>query len=151
MALTFLLVLTSVPQPEVELTTGPVSARSLVDHYVNLLRTRQLRAGAAVYFLMFLGMSLYADGGFLATKPYAAGGAYIDRMSDFCGPCRYDPRKRTGEDACPYTAGYWAFLERNEARLRGNHRMRRSIQGMHRLTDLDALVDQERARGSGAP
>ena len=52
----------------------------------------------------------YADGGVMTTKPYAAGGAYIDRMSDYCGGCRYDPDSASGEDACPYTAGYWAFL-----------------------------------------
>jgi deoxyribodipyrimidine photolyase-like uncharacterized protein len=50
-------------------------------------------------------------------KPYTAGGAYIDRMSDYCGGCRYDPRARLGEDACPFTAGYWAFLERNREQL----------------------------------
>ena len=64
-----------------------------------------------------VGLSQHADGGVLATKPYASGGAYIDRMSDYCGGCRYDPRKRLGEDACPYTAGYWAFLDRVRPRL----------------------------------
>ena len=59
-----------------------------------------------------VGMSQHADGGVMATKPYAAGGAYIDRMSDYCGDCRYDPKVRVGEDACPFTAGYWAFLDR---------------------------------------
>jgi deoxyribodipyrimidine photolyase-related protein len=87
----------------------------------------------------------------MSTKPYAGGGAYINRMSDYCGGCRYDPKVRVGDDACPYTAGYWAFLERNEDRLRANHRMRRPMQGLDRLSDLDALVEQERARGSQAP
>ncbi len=98
-----------------------------------------------------VGMSQHADGGVLATKPYAAGGAYIDRMSDYCGGCRYDPRKRIGEDACPYTAGYWAFLERNRERLAGNHRMRRPLQGLDRLKDLPLVVEQERDRGTAAP
>ncbi|MFI7597321.1 cryptochrome/photolyase family protein [Actinoplanes sp. NPDC049681] len=98
-----------------------------------------------------VGMSQYADAGRMSTKPYAAGGAYIHRMSDYCGGCRYDPKVRVGDDACPYTAGYWAFLERNEDRLRANHRMRRPVQGLHRLVDLDALVEQEKARGSRAP
>jgi deoxyribodipyrimidine photolyase-related protein len=98
-----------------------------------------------------IGMSQFADAGRMSTKPYAGGGAYINRMSDYCGGCRYDPAVRVGDDACPYTAGYWAFLERNEERLRDNHRMRRPIQGQHRLADLDALVEQERARGSRAP
>ena len=56
-----------------------------------------------------IGMSQHADGGVLATKPYASGGAYINRMSDHCGDCAFDPRKRVGDDACPFTAGYWAF------------------------------------------
>ena len=95
-----------------------------------------------------VGMSQHADGGVLATKPYASGGAYIDRMSDYCGGCRYDPRKRLGDDACPYTAGYWAFLDRTRDRLAGNHRMRRPLQGLDRLKDLPAVVEQEQQRGT---
>ena len=98
-----------------------------------------------------IGMSQYADAGRMSTKPYASGGAYINRMSDYCGGCRYDPKKRVGDDACPYTAGYWAFLARNEPALTGNHRMRRPLQGLHRLADVEALVEQETARGSSAP
>ena len=98
-----------------------------------------------------VGMSQYADGGRMSTKPYASGGAYINKMSDYCGGCRYDPKVRVGDHACPYTAGYWAFMARHEQRLAANHRMRRPVQGLHRLTDLDALVEQEQARGSQAP
>jgi deoxyribodipyrimidine photolyase-related protein len=98
-----------------------------------------------------VGMSQHADGGALATKPYASGGAYIDRMSDYCGGCRYNPRKRLGDDACPYTAGYWAFLDRTRDKLAGNHRMRRPLQGLDRLSDLPAVVEQERLRGIEAP
>ncbi|TQS40410.1 cryptochrome/photolyase family protein [Cryptosporangium phraense] len=98
-----------------------------------------------------VGMSQFADGGRMSTKPYAAGGAYINRMSDYCGGCRYDPKVRVGENACPYTAGYWHFLARHEDALRGNHRLRQPLQGLRRLTDLDALVEQEDARGSRAP
>lgn len=98
-----------------------------------------------------IGMSQFADGGRMSTKPYAAGGAYVNRMSDYCGGCRYDPKHRTGEDACPYTAGYWSFLARHEAALRDNHRMRQPLHGLNRLDDLDALVEQEKARGSRAP
>ncbi|NEK86854.1 cryptochrome/photolyase family protein [Blastococcus saxobsidens] len=98
-----------------------------------------------------VGMSQHADGGLLATKPYASGGAYIDRMSDYCGGCRYDPRKRLGDDACPFTAGYWAFLDRTRDRLAGNHRMRRPLQGLDRLADLEAVVAQEQDRGTTPP
>ncbi|MQT12194.1 cryptochrome/photolyase family protein [Segnochrobactrum spirostomi] len=69
------------------------------------------------------GMVLHADGGRLASKPYAASGAYIDRMSDYCGGCRYDPRVKTGPDACPFNLLYWAFLIENEAALAGNPRL----------------------------
>jgi deoxyribodipyrimidine photolyase-related protein len=98
-----------------------------------------------------IGMSQFADGGRMSTKPYAGGGAYINRMSDYCGGCRYAPAVRVGEHACPYTAGYWAFLSRNSNALDGNHRMRRPLQGLHRLSDLDALVEQEQTRGDRAP
>jgi deoxyribodipyrimidine photolyase-related protein len=98
-----------------------------------------------------VGMSQYADLGRMTTKPYVGGGAYINRMSDYCGGCRYDPRKRLGEDACPFTAGYWAFLSRNRDRIPGNARMARTMKQMDRLADLDAVVAQEKRRGSDPP
>ena len=98
-----------------------------------------------------LGMSQHADGGLMTTKPYAAGGSSINRMSDFCGGCRYRPDRRTGDDACPYSAGYWWFLQRNRAALENNFRMRQPLLGLNRLNDLDQLVEQERIRGSRAP
>lgn len=70
-----------------------------------------------------LGMSLFADGGLLGSKPYAASGNYINKMSDYCGSCRYDVKKRTGDDACPFNALYWSFLERNSDKLSGNPRL----------------------------
>ncbi|WP_333840657.1 cryptochrome/photolyase family protein [Novosphingobium sp.] len=70
-----------------------------------------------------IGMALFADGGKLGSKPYAASGAYINRMSDYCGGCRYDVKKKTGPDACPFNALYWHFLSRNEKRLSGNPRL----------------------------
>ena len=79
------------------------------------------------------GMSQHADGGLMTTKPYAGGGAYINRMSDYCGPCAYDPKVRVGPKACPFTAGYWAFLDRNADRLADNRRMRQPLLGLERL------------------
>ncbi|MCQ0969380.1 cryptochrome/photolyase family protein (plasmid) [Paracoccus sp. TK19116] len=70
-----------------------------------------------------VGMSQFADDGLLGTKPYAASAAYVDRMSDYCKSCRYDPKKRTGEDACPWNALYWNFIARHEDRLSRNNRM----------------------------
>ncbi|WP_295699745.1 cryptochrome/photolyase family protein [Lapillicoccus sp.] len=98
-----------------------------------------------------VGMSQHADGGVLATKPYAAGGAYINRMTDHCGSCRFNPKIRVGDDACPFTAGYWAFLERNREKLAGNHRMAQPLHGLDRLKDLEAVVAQEAKRGSDPP
>lgn len=83
-----------------------------------------------------IGMSQYADGGVVATKPYTSGGAYIKKMSDYCSGCSFRPDKRTGEQACPFTAGYWDFLARNEQALTGNHRMAQPLAGLRRLSDL---------------
>ncbi|MFC7492556.1 MULTISPECIES: cryptochrome/photolyase family protein [unclassified Knoellia] len=98
-----------------------------------------------------VGMSQHADGGVMATKPYTSGGAYINTMSDHCGSCRFNPKVRVGEDACPFTAGYWWFLDRNRERLSDNPRMTRAVQGLDRLRDLEALVVQEVERGNSAP
>jgi deoxyribodipyrimidine photolyase-related protein len=87
-------------------------------------------------------MSQHADGGELATKPYAAGGNYINKMSDYCGPCVYDPKVRVGPNACPFTAGYWLFLNRHRERFGRNHRMFNVLRGLDRLPDLDELVEQ---------
>ena len=70
-------------------------------------------------------MILYADGGRLATKPYAASGNYITKMSDYCGECRYSVSKKTGEGACPFNPLYWHFMDRHRERLSSNHRIGR--------------------------
>jgi deoxyribodipyrimidine photolyase-related protein len=89
-----------------------------------------------------VGMALHADGGRMATKPYAAGGAYVDRMSDYCRGCRYDRRQRTGPDACPYTTLYWDFLARTADRFDKNPRMARQVSAMRRLRDLEAVRER---------
>jgi deoxyribodipyrimidine photolyase-related protein len=93
-----------------------------------------------------IGMSQHADGGLMATKPYSSGGAYIARMSDHCGDCAFDPRKRLGDDACPFTAGYWAWTHRHRELLADNHRTARAVASMDRLADLDDVLEQESAR-----
>lgn len=70
-----------------------------------------------------IGMSQFADGGFMSSKPYAASGAYIARMSNYCGGCRYDVSKKSGKDACPFNALYWDFIVRNADSLSTNHRL----------------------------
>lgn len=83
-----------------------------------------------------MGMALWADSGRMATKPYVSGGAYIDRMSDYCAGCRFDPKKRVGEDACPVTTLYWDFVARHRDVLRGNARMGRAVANLDRLSDV---------------
>jgi deoxyribodipyrimidine photolyase-related protein len=70
-----------------------------------------------------LGMAVFADGGKMASKPYAASGSYINRMSDYCKACAYDVSQKTGPGACPFNYLYWAFLIRNQAILENNNRM----------------------------
>ena len=83
-----------------------------------------------------VGMSLYADGGVLATKPYASGGAYIDRMSNHCKGCAYDRKKRTGEDACPFTNLYWDFMLRHQDTFVKNPRVARQVRAAQQLSDV---------------
>ena len=83
-----------------------------------------------------VGMSLYADGGIIATKPYAAGGAYVDRMSDHCKGCAYDRKKRTGDDACPFTTLYWDFLARHGEAFARNPRIVTQVRAAQKLADL---------------
>ena len=89
-----------------------------------------------------IGMSQWADGGKMATKPYAAGGNYIDTMSDYCGDCRYDRKKRVGDDACPFTTLYWDFLARHRDRLVKNARIARQVRASERLSDLPAVRER---------
>jgi deoxyribodipyrimidine photolyase-related protein len=69
-----------------------------------------------------LGMSQFADGGLLASKPYVASGAYIQRMSNYCDQCRFDPKQAVGETACPFTTLFWDFLARHKGRFASHPR-----------------------------
>jgi deoxyribodipyrimidine photolyase-related protein len=80
-----------------------------------------------------MGMALYADGGRFTSKPYVASGAYIQRMSNYCDGCRYDPKIRTGPRACPVTTLYWHFLDRHEAELSANPRTALMAKNLQRL------------------
>ncbi len=91
-----------------------------------------------------LGMSQHGDGGVVGTKPYAASGNYIDRMSDHCRNCRYDPKKADGEDACPFTTLYWNFLAKHRKHFAANARMRNQYVNLDRKTaaELHAIRRQ---------
>jgi deoxyribodipyrimidine photolyase-related protein len=88
------------------------------------------------------GMVLFADGGLLASKPYAASGAYIDRMSDYCKNCSYDVKAKTGSNSCPFNRLYWHFMIENETQLSKNPRMAMQLKNLARLDDAtrDAIA-----------
>ncbi len=92
-----------------------------------------------------LGMSQYADGGLMASKPYIASGRYIERMSPLCKGCRYDPAQRTGERACPLTTLYWDFLLRHEALLAANPRTALQVKNLARLDATGRSAIRDRA------
>jgi len=81
------------------------------------------------------GMVLFADGGQLASKPYAASGAYINKMSNYCGSCKYKPSVKNGPTACPFNYLYWDFIGRNDGKLRGNPRMGFMYKSLDRMSD----------------
>ena len=91
-----------------------------------------------------IGMATFADGGRLMTKPYAGGGAYLNRMTDHCKSCWYDPKLRVGERACPFTTLYWDFIDRHSADFAKNHRMFQALAGLKRLDNLPEV--RERAQ-----
>ena len=80
------------------------------------------------------GMALHADGGLMASKPYAASGNYISKMSDYCDRCAYDVKRRTGEKACPFNFLYWDFIDRHEAQFRNNPRMAVICKSLNRMS-----------------
>jgi deoxyribodipyrimidine photolyase-related protein len=83
-----------------------------------------------------LGMSQFADGGLLGSKPYASSGNYINKMSNYCKSCRYDVKQKTGDDACPFNPLYWDFLVRNREKLKGNPRLGQIYRNWDRM-DID--------------
>lgn len=89
-----------------------------------------------------IGMGLHADGGRMASKPYASGGAYIHRMSEHCGRCPYDPKRRTGENGCPFTALYWRFIDRNRERLARNPRTSMPVRSVDKLQDKAETLER---------
>jgi len=107
--------------------------------YLEWMRTQFIDASDWVMVPNVIGMGVHADGGQMMTKPYAAGGAYISRMSNYCKGCGYDAKKRTGQDACPFTTLYWDFLDRNREHFVGNHRMAQQLAGLKGLSDLEQI------------
>lgn len=86
-----------------------------------------------------LGMSQFADGGLLGSKPYSSSGNYINKMSDYCKTCRYDVKQKTGENACPFNSLYWDFLVRNEEKLKSNHRLSQIYRTWYRMDEHKRL------------
>jgi len=93
-----------------------------------------------------LGMSQFADGGLMSSKPYIASGKYIDRMSNHCKGCRYDPAQSTGENACPFTTLYWDYLDRHADQLAKNPRMLMQLKNLNRLTSTQRELITSQAK-----
>ncbi|MBB4078299.1 deoxyribodipyrimidine photolyase-related protein [Lewinella aquimaris] len=91
------------------------------------------------------GMSQRADGGLIATKPYCSSANYINKMSDYCKGCHYDPKQRTGERACPFNSLYWDFLDRHRERFSGNFRMKMMYRAWERKGSEEQVAILERA------
>ncbi len=92
-----------------------------------------------------LGMALFADGGIMASKPYAASGKYIHKMSNFCQHCQYDPMQTLGEKACPFNALYWDFLARHEDKLKNNQRLAFMYANWHKQNPEQQFAIREQA------
>ena len=92
-----------------------------------------------------LGMGTFGDGGVTATKPYVSGAAYINRMSDYCGKCQYNPKLALGEGSCPFTALYWTFLERNSEKLSSNPRLMMPYSTLRRKSPQELVALRARA------
>lgn len=93
-----------------------------------------------------VGMALHACGSRFTSKPYVASGAYINRQSNYCSGCRYDPAERTAENACPFTTLYWNFIEQHEANLAANPRTALMAKNLQKLTAEERLGIEQRAK-----
>ena len=92
------------------------------------------------------GMAIWADGGIMASKPYAGSGAYINRMSDYCGGCAHDVKRATGEGACPFNYLYWDFMARHEAKFRRNPRMAMPLKTLDRMAPERVAAMRDEAK-----
>ena len=92
-----------------------------------------------------IGMGIHADGGVMMTKPYAAGGNYMSKMSQHCKGCKFNPKKRTGPEACPMTVLYWDFLNRNREKFASNHRMSLALKNLGRIDEPEMAEISARA------
>lgn len=110
--------------------------------FLDWMRESFIDAAEWVMVPNVIGMGMHADGGQMMTKPYISGGAYIKRMSNYCGDCRYKPALRTGEEACPFTSLYWNFLDTHREDFQGNHRMAQQFAGLKRLNDLEQVRER---------
>jgi deoxyribodipyrimidine photolyase-related protein len=93
-----------------------------------------------------LGMSQHGDGGIVGTKPYCASGNYINRMSNYCGQCRYKPGQAAGDEACPFTTLYWDFLQRHSERFANNTRMKFQMKNLERKSKDELREIRRRAQ-----
>ena len=98
-----------------------------------------------------IGMGLFADGGLLASKPYAASANYINKMSDYCKNCHYNHRDRTGEKACPFNFFYWDFIDRHYDKLKSQGRMGFILSNLNKMSaeqrqEIRQQADQWRAK-----
>ena len=94
-----------------------------------------------------IGMALHADGGLMGSKPYAASANYINKMSDYCGSCRYDPKQRIGPSACPFNALYWNFIGTHRAEFARNSRMSQTVYAYQKMSAGDQEAIKHQAQG----
>ena len=91
------------------------------------------------------GMSQYADGGMVATKPYVSSGSYVNKMSNYCSSCSYNNKKRLGDDACPFNSLYWNFLDDKKDLLKSNNRMGMMLNLLRKINPEELAAIKTRA------